>query len=699
MKSVRVTVRPLYGSDDLMACLNPITLEELENPEFVLLIGRGIQPASVKSSDDVSRGEISLSPSLRDAINVSIGETIEVRSASPQPARKITLARSSYLDEGILDYLKKECIGLPALKGSTLFMELPNGRVSVKVEEVEPQGVVVITEKTQFQLSAPVEETPILDESVYRDLWKYVFLPLSNPEIYRMLGLKLPKGVLFYGPPGTGKTMTARWISRVVNARFHFISGPEFLSPYVGESERRLRDIFRDAREHPPAIIYFDEIDSIAPKREETMHGHDIRVISTLLSEMDGIGSGEGVIVIGSTNRVNEIDPALRRPGRFDREIEFRPPNKDLRLRILQQKVRGLPLKGVDLRELASRTHGYTGADLSELVRQAALNALSRLVPVRDITRGLGVDERVRIIYDLSVIWNDFERALSVVKPSSMREFLAEVPDVSMEDVGGLENAKKLLKEAVAFILRSDLFQNLKIRPGRGILLYGPPGTGKTLLAKAAAHHFGLNFISVKGPEILSMWFGESERAVREIFKRARQVAPSIVFFDEIDSIAQRRGTGHEAIDRVVNQLLTEMDGLSPLSGVLVMAATNRPDMLDTALLRPGRFDYKIFVGLPDLEARKEILRIKFSGLRLEERLSMEEIARETEGYSGADLEALVREALRTALEEAGFFEGRSTEIPVIRRKHIQAALTIVKPSVSKEIEREMREYIEHLSQ
>jgi transitional endoplasmic reticulum ATPase len=476
-------------------------------------------------------------------------------------------------------------------------------------------------------------------------------LPLRHPELFKRLGVEAPKGVLLHGPPGTGKTLLAKAVAHETNANFYTIGGPEIMSKFYGESEERLREIFKKAEENAPAIIFIDEIDSIAPKREEVSGEVERRVVAQLLSLMDGMSSRGKVVVIGATNRINAIDPALRRPGRFDREIEIGVPDREGRLEILQIHTRGMPLeKDVDLEIIANMSHGFVGADLQAVAKEAGIRALRRVLPEIDLTtENIPSDILKKII----VTMDDFLSVIKEIEPSALREVFVEIPDVSWEDIGGLGDVKQELQEAVEWPLKyHGLFVHSDATPPKGILLYGPPGTGKTLMAKAAAHESEANFISIKGPELLSKWVGESEKGVREVFRKARQASPCIVFFDEIDAIAPTRGAGSDShvTERVISQLLTELDGLEVLSNVIVIAATNRPDIIDAALLRPGRFDRLLYVPPPDKEARAQIFKIHTSKKPLADDVSIDILASETEGYTGADIAALASAAVMLAL-------------------------------------------------
>jgi len=559
------------------------------------------------------------------------------------------------------------------------------------VVNTNPKGPVLITSETIIDVSpTPVEmvEKKVpevtyediggLDEAVTK-IREMVEIPLKHPEVFERLGVEPPKGVLLYGPPGTGKTLLARAVANESDAYFISIAGPEVVSKWVGESEKKLRKIFEEAEKNAPAIIFIDEIDAIAPKRGETQGEVERRMVAQLLAVMDGLKARGKVIVIGATNRPNDVDPALRRPGRFDRELEIGVPDRKGRLEILKIHTRNMPLaKDVDLNKLADITHGFVGADLAALCKEAAMNVLRRALPELKWKEGEPLPKE--FLEKLIVTMKDFRAALKVVRPSSMREVLIETPKVGWSDVGGLKEVKQKLKESIEWPLKhSKAFSRLGIRAPRGILLMGPPGCGKTLLAKAVAKESEANFISVKGPEIFSKWVGESEKAIREIFRRARQVSPCVIFFDEVDSLAPRRGLGDgsRVTEKVIAQLLTEMDGLEELSDVVIIAATNRPDIIDPALLRPGRFDRLILVPPPDKEARLSIFKVHTKHMPLAKDVDLEKLAEETEGYSGADIEAVCREAGLFALRE-------SMDAKEVKAKHFKKALSIVKPSLSK---------------
>jgi transitional endoplasmic reticulum ATPase len=507
-----------------------------------------------------------------------------------------------------------------------------------------------------------------------------VELPIKHPELFHRLNIDPPKGVLFHGPSGTGKTLMAKAVSQESNANFITINGPEIMSKFYGASEGRLRDIFRQAEENAPSIIFIDEIDSIAPKRVDTSGEVERRVVSQLLSLMDGLrGRGE-IICVGATNRINAIDEALRRPGRFDREIEFGVPNVKGRKEIFQIHTRGMPLEeDVKLDDYSQITHGFVGADIMAVCREAAMFSLRRVLPK------INLDEPIpsEIIQELKITDDDFVKAINMIEPSAMREVMVEVPNTSWEDVGGLEDIKQELQEAVEWPLKyPKLFEKAGIRPLNGILLFGPPGCGKTLLAKAIANESQSNFIAIKGPEIFSKWVGESERAVREIFRKARQAAPSILYFDEIDAISSGRGINQstQTFASIVNQILVEMDGIENRKGIVIIASTNRPDIVDPAFLRPGRFDRLIFVKEPDFDARLKILQVHSKGMPLAENVSLKRIAQNTVGYSGADLENVCREAGMQAIRE------EMEELETIDNKHFEFALSKIKSTLPKAI-------------
>jgi len=643
--------------------------------------------------EDTGSNIIRMDHLTRRNAGTSIGEKVVVRKAKVKPATMIKLAPTStalFLDENFIDYIKKRLIDHPLCEGDIVQVSVLGQPIPFAVVSVKPKGIIIITENTRvLVLNRPVdigriprvsyEDIGDLEEAKQK-IREMIELPLKHPELFKRLGIEPPKGILLHGPPGCGKTLLAKAVANETEAYFIAINGPEIMSKFYGESEARLREVFKEAQENAPAIIFIDEIDAVAPKREEVTGEVEKRVVAQLLALMDGLEARGDVIVIGATNRPEAVDPALRRPGRFDREIEIGVPDKRARKEILQVHTRNMPLsKDVDLNEIAELTHGFTGADIAALCREAAMHRLRRILPKIDLEKETIPAE---ILESLTVTREDFLEALKDIQPSALREVYIEVPEVKWEDIGGLDKIKQELREAVELpIEHPEYFEEMGIEPPKGVLLYGPPGCGKTLLAKAVATESEANFISVKGPEILSKWVGESEKAVRKIFRKARQAAPCVVFFDEIDAIAPARGYryGDSGVtDRIVNQLLTEMDGLVLLKGVVILAATNRPDILDPALLRPGRFDRILYVPAPDEKARYEIFKVHTRRMPLSEDVDLHELARITEGYTGADIAAVCREAAMTALREAG----KPTKISM---RHFQAALKVVTPSVSKE--------------
>ncbi|MEM0244234.1 MAG: CDC48 family AAA ATPase [Zestosphaera sp.] len=673
--------------------LNSIGAEE---GDAIEIIGRRSTVAIAWPAlpEDDEKDIIRMDGIIRKNAGVSIGDRVIIRRVEVKPALSVKLAltdSSSQISggESTLKMIKRRLLNYALVEGDLVPFQLLGSVIFLQVISTRPAGPVLVDESTRLVLINKPAQTLRMMRVTYEDVGgmkevvervrELIELPLKHPELFRKLGIEPPKGVLLYGPPGCGKTLLAKAVATEADAYFIAINGPEIMSKYYGESEQRLREIFEEARKNAPAIIFIDEIDSIAPKREEVIGEVEKRVVAQLLTLMDGLEGRGDVIVIGATNRIEAVDPALRRPGRFDREIEIPMPNKQGRLEILQIHTRNVPLaEDANLAKLAEITHGFTGADLAALVKEAALNAIKRVL------NGVNIDEDIppEVYNNLVVNMNDLINALKAVHPSGLRELYVEVPEVRWSDIGGLEDVKQELRETVEWPLKNPAsYERLGVEPPRGILLYGPPGCGKTLLAKAVATESGANFIAIKGPEILSKWVGESEKAIREIFRKARQVAPAIIFFDEIDSIAPARGFRTDAgvTDRIVNQLLAEMDGIQTLKNVVVIAATNRADMLDPALLRPGRFDRIIFVPPPDRRSRLQILRVHVRKVPLAEDVDLEKLADMTEGYSGADLEALVREAVMLALREK--FEPRP-----ISMKYFLQAMKSIKPSLTKDM-------------
>jgi len=629
---------------------------------------------------DEGKSVIRMDGLIRNNAEVSINDIVIVRKVSVMPAERVTLIPlepSPPLDRR---YFLEVLEGLVVTRGDNIMVPYFGGRIIYKVGPTYPtvdalmitkRTDIIVTEKGEILKGVPhvtYEDIGGLDEEI-RKVREMIELPLRHPEIFERLGVEPPKGVLLYGPPGTGKTLLAKAVANESNAHFISISGPEVMSKYYGESEARLRDIFKEAKERAPSIIFIDEIDSIAPKREEVTGEVERRVVSQLLTLMDGLEARGRVIVIGATNRPNAVDPALRRPGRFDREIELRVPDRKGRLEILQIHTRNMPLTpDVDLSGLASITHGFVGADIEYLCKEAAMKALRRVLPELKLEEGV-ID--MKTLEKLQVAMVDFEAALKDVQPSALREVYIEAPNVKWSDIGGLEDVKRQLQEAVEWPLKyNEIYKHLNYDMPKGVLLYGPPGTGKTLLAKAVATESQANFISVKGPELLSKWVGESERGVREVFRKARQAAPCIIFFDEIDALAPVRGMGGDSMvtERVVSQLLTELDGLQPLQQVVVLAATNRIDLLDPALLRAGRFDKLLYVPLPDKVARKQIFEIHLKNKPLAQDVSIDALVALTEGFSGAEVAAVVNFALSSTLQD--FL--RKYPDPEVAKKHVK---------------------------
>ncbi len=662
--------------------------------DAVLIKGKKETPAVVWRArpEDEGLGLIRIDGITRKNAGVSLGDIVEVMPADVKSARVVTIApREEIRFSGDpAPFFKERLLDRVFIRGDELTIDILGTTLHFVVTRTDPSGVVRITPQTQLIVSErPVKELEARRTDVtYEDIGglkeeiakirEMVELPLKYPEVFTRLGISPPKGVLLYGPPGCGKTLLAKAVANETNAAFYAINGPEIMSKYYGESERQLREIFEEAEKNAPAVIFIDEIDAIAPKRDEVSGEVERRVVAQLLTLMDGLKGRGDVIVIGATNRPDALDPALRRPGRFDREIEIGVPDKEARKEILQIHTRGMPLeKDVDLDKIAELTHGYTGADLEMLCKEAALKALRRYLP--EIQK-LETD-RVppELLEKMKVTMKDFMEALKIVQPSALREVLIRKPNVRWDDIGDLEEAKQELMEAVVWPMKHrDMFEKAGIRPPKGILLYGPPGCGKTLLAKAVATECDANFIAVKGPELLSKWVGESEKKVREIFRKARQVAPCVIFFDEIDSIAPIRGKSlsTDVTDRILNQLLTELDGIETLEDVVFIAATNRRDLMDPALLRPGRIDREIYVPMPDEKARYEIFKVHTRKMPLAKDVDLKELAKKTEGMNGAEIEAICMEAGIMAIREA---IQKKKEFKEVSMKHFLEALEKMK--------------------
>ncbi|MBI2141507.1 CDC48 family AAA ATPase [Candidatus Woesearchaeota archaeon] len=726
---------------------------------------------TVGIADRAYPGDIGLSIIRMDGIirrnaRAGIGELVRIRKADIKGAKKVIIApaRKGIMIRASSEIFKQGLLGRAVVKGDivalggttrrrTTFVHSPFEEIFKMLDEVDedvmglgfsdikfivvdtlPKGAVIITDLTEVVFNpeaSDMAEEPRLDIT-YEDIGglseeikkvrEMVELPLKHPEIFERLGIDAPKGVLLHGPPGTGKTLVAKAVANETNAYFTHINGPEIMSKFYGQSEQNLRKKFEEAEKNAPAIIFIDEIDAIASKREE-LHGEvERRVVAQLLALMDGLKERGKVVVIAATNVPNLLDPALRRPGRFDREIEIGVPGKEGRLDILKIHTRNMPIgkeasknregTGTDLKarrfialddrererllkDIAAHTHGFVGADLAMLCKEAAMIVLRRVLPELLVKGKISEDEPIpeNVLEQLMVTAKDFAEAQKAVRPSAMREVLVEIPSVRWKDIGGLEDVKQQLIEAVEWPIKNpEAFRKLGVRPPRGILLYGAPGTGKSLLAKAVATESEANFILVKGPELLSKWVGESEKAVREVFKKARQTAPTIIFFDELDSLTPKRGISHDShvTERVVNQLLTEVDGLEELYDTVIIGATNRPDMIDPALLRPGRFDRLILTPVPDVKSRLEIFKVHTKNMPLKD-VNLEKFAQLTEGYAGADIEAVCREAAILALRE-------SMAAKAVEERHFMEALKKVRPSVTKEIEKAYEDVRESIS-
>ena len=648
--------------------------------------------------EDEGKNLVRIDGLVRGNANVSLGDRVIIKKADVKPAEKIIMAPiiSEYqriqFGHGIENVVKKGMLGRPAAKGDSVIIAgiaLFGNSLPFRVANTVPKGIVQITDETEVVVKEePVEEAEIVSKVTYEDIGglknelqkvrEMIELPLKHPEMFDRLGIEPPKGVLLHGPPGTGKTLIAKAVANESGASFHSILGPEIVSKFYGQSEENLRKTFEEAQKTAPSIVFIDEIDSIAPKREEVSGEVERRIVAQLLTLMDGLKGRGKVIVIAATNRPDAVELALRRPGRFDREIVIGVPDRNGRKEILQVHTRSMPLsKDFSIDYLADVTHGFVGADLAALAREAAMKALRRYLPDIDLEKPMPTE----ILEKMEVTMEDFKNALKGIEPSALREVFLETPNVKWDDVGGLENVKQKLKEAVEWPLKnSEAFKRMGIKPPKGILLFGAPGTGKTLLAKAVATESEANFISVKGPELISKWVGESEKALREIFKKAKQASPSIVFLDELDAIAPIRGWGagdSRVTERMVNQLLTSMDGMEALENVVVIGATNRPDILDRALLRAGRFDRLVQIPVPDKDARLKILEVHTKDMPLKD-VSLEELAEKTDGYVGADIESLCREAALISLRE-------DMNAKTVTKKHFEEAIKSVTPSVTDE--------------
>ena len=670
--------------------------------DVVEIVGKRSAVAKVMKGaiDDEGKGLIRMDGITRSNAGVTVDESVRVRKAETLPAEKIIISpigipagKKISFREGVDEIFKNGLMNRPVLRDNEIVVPniaLMGNLIQFKVITTVPVGIVVVDQKTEvtikemaddktastFTSQVSYEDIGGLEEELKR-IREMIELPIKHPELFDRLGITAPKGVLLYGPPGTGKTLIAKAVAKESGASFFSIQGPEIMGSYYGQSEERLRNVFDKAEDSAPSIVFIDEIDSIAPNRNDVNGEVERRVVAQLLTLMDGLSGRGDVIVIAATNREESIDPALRRPGRFDREIEIGIPGRDGRKDILAVHLRSMPLdEDVSTDRLANLTQGFVGADLAALAREAAMKCLTRNLVNLDLDKPIPQSTLI----SMKVNMNDFMNALSEVEPSGMREVIVDIPKVGWSDVGGFDSIKKEIRETFIPTEERKAFEHLGIKPPRGVLLYGPPGTGKTLIAKAVANESGSNFICVNGPELTSKWMGESEKAIRQIFKRAKQMAPCIIFFDEIDSITPKRGTRAEnaSIERMVNQILTSMDGIEGLENVTVMAATNRPDMMDPALLRPGRFDKMILIGKHDLESRLRILEVHTKDMPLIN-VDLIDIAELTDGYVGADLQAVCREAGMAAFHE-------NPNAKYVDRKHFMSALDIIKPSVDPKI-------------
>ncbi|MWG36063.1 CDC48 family AAA ATPase [Halomarina oriensis] len=729
---MKLTVKPLKQKDAGrgLAAIDRAAMDDLdlENGDYILISGsdgRAVARVWPGYPEDEGDAVIRIDGRLRQEAGVGIDDKVDVEKADVKPAKQVTVAlpQNLRIRGNIGSHIGDKLSGQAVTQGQTVPFSLGLGplssmsgqRIPLKIAETDPDGTVVVTDSTEVHVSEKPAEQIASGASgasgggspsvTYEDIGgldgeleqvrEMVELPMRHPELFRQLGIEPPKGVLLHGPPGTGKTLMAKAVANEIDAYFTDISGPEIMSKYYGESEEQLREVFEDAEENQPAIVFIDELDSIAPKRGETSGDVERRVVAQLLSLMDGLEERGQVTVIGATNRVDALDPALRRGGRFDREIEIGVPDKEGRLEIMQVHTRGMPLvDGIDLDTYAENTHGFVGADLESLTKEAAMNALRRIRPDLDLEQ----DEiDAEVLESLQVTENDFREALKGITPSALREVFVEVPDVTWERVGGLEDTKERLRETIQWPLDyPEVFEAMDMDAAKGVLLYGPPGTGKTLLAKAVANEANSNFISIKGPELLNKFVGESEKGVRDVFEKARSNAPTVVFFDEIDSIAGQRGRNMSDSgvgERVVSQLLTELDGLEELEDVVVVAATNRPDLIDSALLRPGRLDRHVHVPVPDEEARRAIFAVHTERKPLADDVDLDKLARQTEGYVGADIEAVAREAALVATREfissmdeetAENVEGSVGNVR-ITMDHFEQAMDEVRASVTEE--------------
>lgn len=701
-----------------IARLDPTVFRKMKLSPGDILSIEGKKKASVKAwpgqVEDDGQGTIRLDGVTRHNAGTSIDEEVKVEKVDYNKASEIQFSPFQAIEFGddLPAYLQEKLMSMPFMQGHIVVVDVMGVQLPLMVARIKPRGVVIVAPDTKIKISKnPVKTTEMSPGIMYEDIGglkdeidairEMIETPIKHPEVFQKLGIKPPKGVMLYGPPGTGKTLLAKAVASETDAQFISLNGPEIMSKYYGQSEENLREVFKNAQEHTPAIIFIDEIDAIAPSREEVQGELEKRIVSQLLTLMDGLESRGEVVVIAATNRPDSIDPALRRPGRFDREIEIGVPDRSGRKEVLQIHTRGMPLaEDVNLDHLADITYGYTGADIEALCKEAAMRALRKLMP--DIKKAKDMKLSTDILNKLLITGEDFHEGMSRVEPSAMREVSVEIPNVTWDEIGGLEKVKEQLKESIQWpIIYSSLFKETGVAPPKGVLLYGPPGCGKTMLAKAVAKESGVNFISIKGPELLNKYVGESERGVRKVFSRARQVAPAIIFFDELDALIPKRGQsfGSDVNEKVVAQILTEIDGVSELKDVMIIGSTNRPDLLDEALMRPGRLDRLIYVPFPDKESREKIFKVHMKKMNLESGIKLDELVNATENYSGADIAAVCREAGMNAIREAIV---KNTEKPMAQKvtiKNFKDAITHVKASCTEEDNKKWRSLKEQIGE
>ncbi|RLB26777.1 MAG: AAA family ATPase [Deltaproteobacteria bacterium] len=701
-----------------MARLDPEVFRRmgLLSGDVLLLEGKRRAAAIVWQGPDEDEGKniIRLDGILRHNAGVSLDEEVKVTKTECNEAKEIKFAPSQQIEfsEDFPAFVRERIMNMPLLKGNSIVIDVMGSHLPLTIINVKPSGVVRVTPETKINISKkPVKAARLVPGIRYEDIGglkdeietirEMIETPIRHPEVFKRLGVKPPKGVLLYGPPGCGKTLLAKAVANETEANFIPLNGPEIMSKYYGQSEENLREIFKQAQENTPSIIFIDEIDAIAPSREEVTGEVEKRIVSQLLTLMDGLESRGEIVVIAATNRPDAVDPALRRPGRFDREIEIGVPDRDGRKEILQIHTRGMPLTDdVDLDRLADITYGYTGADIESLTKEAAMRALKRVMP--EIKKAKGEHLSKDVIDKIKVTGEDFHEAMTRVEPSAMREVHVEIPRIGWNDIGGLESVKQQLRESIEWPIKyPDLFKKTGVRPPKGVLLYGPLGCGKTLLAKAVARESGVNFIGIKGPELLNKYVGESERSIRKVFNRARQVAPSIIFFDELDSLVPKRGRdfGSDVTEKVVAQLLAEIDGVSELRDVMVIGSTNRPDLVDEALMRPGRLDKIIYVPYPDSESRREIFEVHTRNMNLDKDVKIDELVKSTEYYTGADIAAVCREAGMNAIREAINENRKNPDAKKVSMKHFRDALKQVKPSYTEEDSKYWQRMVEKIGE